>query len=256
VVRVIVEHGVLQGEVVAWIGGVDASSHELEQLARSMGLGDHALARLAQRRRTRRVPGSRVTLLDQGAHLLFVGVGRDAAEAVRVHGHIEMLATRDAVVVLSTAVSERMEPAALRSALEPALAAAGIQPLGHALQELTDRPREGLEVTLAAALRSEVLHLAARLQRIDALLSSAQQTYFNLAQDHANTLMERQGDVTRRMSGYALLVAIPAIAFGLYGTNFDHIPLIGESWGYAVMLGLTCLVCGLVWWRLRAADWL
>ena len=53
-------------------------------------------------------------------------------------------------------------------------------------------------------------------------MSSTQQTYFNLAQDEANALMERQGDVTRMMSGYALLIAIPTIAFSLYSTNLDH----------------------------------
>jgi hypothetical protein len=88
-----------------------------------------------------------------------------------------------------------------------------------ASSRLAKTPDPRAHVVLAQALRSQAIHLGARLERIDALLSSAQQTYFNLAQDEANALMERQGDVTRKMSGYALLIAIPTIAFSLYGTT-------------------------------------
>jgi hypothetical protein len=80
--------------------------------------------------------------------------------------------------------------------------------------------------------------------------------YFNLSQDEANRLMSAQSDITRKMSGYALLIAIPTIVFSLYGTNFTHVPLIGENWGYGVMLALTVVLCLVAWRKLRAADWL
>jgi magnesium transporter len=68
--------------------------------------------------------------------------------------------------------------------------------------------------------------------------------------------MEEQGDISRRLSGYALLIAIPAILFSLYGPNCQHIPLIDRSWGYAAMLGLTIALFGCTWWRLRRAGWI
>ena len=324
---VIVEHGLisshfepcasveeaLAGSGVGWIGGVDPSPEELERIARAFGLGDRTLAQLAQRRRSRRTPRSRITLLEHAAHLILLGVRLDEAGGMRMEGNLELLATEAGVAVLSSSLSEPLQPQALREALLSSLpetatagtvlglvvsqvldvyerlldrleddagdiaaslfsrrdddqleriytlsrpvhaAAVGIQPLHRGLEDLD---KGSLEVTLAAALRSETVHLSTRLERIDALLTGAQQTYFNLAQDEANALMERQGDVTRKMSGYALLIAIPTIAFSLYGTNFDHVPLIGETWGYYLMLGVTSVLVLLAWWRLRVAEWI
>jgi magnesium transporter len=110
--------------------------------------------------------------------------------------------------------------------------------------------------SLTKQLRSKVIYLSGHLGRLDALLSSAQQSYFSLAQDDANRLIEQQANVTRKLSGYALLIAIPTIVFSLYGTNFHHVPLVGKSWGYGVMLGLTVVLCLLTWWRLRKAGWI
>jgi magnesium transporter len=130
------------------------------------------------------------------------------------------------------------------------------QPLGHGFGHLAGETDLGLGGTFLAPLRSEVTYIAGRLERIDALLDTAQQTYFNLAQDEANRLMSGQGDITRRMSGYALLIAIPTIVFSLYGTNFNHVPLIGESWGYGLMLAFTVVLCLVAWRKLRTAGWL
>lgn len=130
------------------------------------------------------------------------------------------------------------------------------QPLAHGLQHLAENSDLELGGRFIGPLRSEVTYVAGRLERIDALLDSAQQTYFNLAQDEANRLASRQGDVTRKMSGYALLIAIPTIVFSLYGTNFEHVPLLGENWGYGVMLAFTVAVCVYAWRKLRTAGWL
>jgi magnesium transporter len=294
---------------VAWIGSVDPPPEELERIAIAFGLGDRALAQLAQRRPSRRVPRSRITLMDDAAHLILLGVHTDAESRFRMEGNLELLATKAGVAVLSTALPASLSPPALRRGLtrggsagtilglvvsqvldvyerlldeleddagdlagalftdrapdqleriyalsRPVHAAAvGIQPLVRGFENLAEGD---LGVTLAEAMRAETIHLGARLERIDAILSSAQQTYFNLAQDEANELMERQGDMTRKMSAYALLIAIPTIAFSLYGTNFDHIPLIGETWGYSVMLGVTAVLCLVAWWRLRVAGWI
>lgn len=307
---------------VAWVGGVDPSLDELQAIARSFGVDNQTLARLEQRRQSPRAPRSRVVLLDDGAHLILLGVQPDATGGPRVRGHLELLALRRCIAVLATDLPAEMGPTAIRASLEPLLghadapdggmllglvvshvldcyedlleeleddaagiseslfvarpggggggqleriyalsgpvhaAAVGIQPLAHGFADLLDATDSDFDVSHAASLSSEVSHLRARLERIDAVLDSAQQTYFNLTQDEANRLMERQGDVTRRMSGYALLIAIPTIAFSLYGTNFEHIPLIGEDWGYYVMLAVTGLTCLITWWRLRVARWI
>jgi magnesium transporter len=135
-------------------------------------------------------------------------------------------------------------------------ASVAMQPLVREFDEFLQSGDREFDVPLAKQLRSDVQYLMGRLQRVDAVLATAQQSYFNLGQDEANRLMVRQGEVTRKLSGYALLFAIPTIVFGLYGTNFDHIPLLGESWGYAVALGASAFLCFATWWRLRRAGWI
>jgi magnesium transporter len=135
-------------------------------------------------------------------------------------------------------------------------ATVAVQPLLYAWDELAPSAGVDVEVSLAKQLRSELAYLTRRLERIDALLSSAQQSYFSLTQGDANRLFEQQAAVTRKLSGYALLIAIPTILFSLYGTNFHHVPLIGKSWGYWVMLGVTVVLCLFAWRRLRKAGWL
>jgi len=134
--------------------------------------------------------------------------------------------------------------------------AVAVQPLLYEWDELAPSMGVNVEVSLARQLRSGVAYLTRRLERIDALLSSAQQVYFSLTQGDANRLIEQQAGVTRKLSGYALLIAIPTIVFSLYGTNFHHVPLIGKSWGYWVMLGVTVLIGLFAWWRLRKAGWI
>lgn len=166
----------------------------------------------------------------------------------------------DESVRLADELFERRDERQLRRIYElsrPVHAATvALDPLIRGSDELVDGGIGGLEVALARPLRSEIRYLSGRLARLDALLTSAQQSYFNLAQDEANRLTERQGDVTRQMSGYALLIAIPTIVFSLYGTNFDSVPLIGATWGYGVMLGATVILCFIAWRRLRAAGWI
>src|SRR5262249_10680447 len=69
-------------------------------------------------------------------------------------------------------------------------AAVAVQPLQHGLDELA--PSAGHSLT--KQLRSKIVYLTGRLGRLDALLSSAQQSYFSLAQDDANRLIETAGE--------------------------------------------------------------
>lgn len=307
-----------RSETVAWVGALDPSPTDIEEIARSFGLGDRASIEFAQRPGPSRVPRTRIARLERGVHLVMPGLRIDDTGGARLMGSLDLLATPDGVAVLASELPDSMHPAAIRERLETSLAqtdtpsgglvlglvvsqmlewyedlldeleeeavrvaddvfvtrrgdqlkrisalsrpvhtaAAGVQPLLGALDELGWSPGLPLDVSLAKRLQSEVLHLSGRLQRIDALLSTAQQSYFNLAQDDANSLMEQQGDATRKMSGYALLVAIPTIIFSLYGTNFHHVPLIHKSWGYGVMLGITLILCLITWWRLRKSGWI
>jgi magnesium transporter len=50
---------------------------------------------------------------------------------------------------------------------------------------------------------------------------------------------------------------VPAVIFGVYGTNFQHVPdLLRQRWGYPVMLAATLVIEVLLWLRFRRRGWL
>ena len=43
---------------------------------------------------------------------------------------------------------------------------------------------------------------------------------------------------------------------GVYGMNFEYMPELKWRFGYFGMLGVTAVICGLVYWRLKKAKYL
>ena len=166
-----------------------------------------------------------MTLLERAAHLIFLGVELDATGEVRMDGNLELLATREGVAVLATDLPESLGPQALRKLIMPLLGTSA-----------TAGTVVGLVVSQVLDALSRPVHAAA--VGIQPLTRGFEE------------LDEGDLDV-------AIVAAlIPTILFSLYGTNFEHVPLLGETWGYWVMLGLTFVLCGFTWWRLRVADWI
>ncbi|MEO8012479.1 MAG: magnesium/cobalt transporter CorA [Dokdonella sp.] len=65
-----------------------------------------------------------------------------------------------------------------------------------------------------------------------------------------------QGEVVKRLAGWAALLAAPTLMTSWYGMNFDAMPEVHSRWGYIGMIALTMSVCGTLFWWLRRAKWL
>jgi len=65
-----------------------------------------------------------------------------------------------------------------------------------------------------------------------------------------------QGEVVKRLAGWAALLAAPTLLTSWYGMNFAHMPELDKAWGYPAIIGFTALVCGGLFWLLRRAKWL
>jgi len=65
-----------------------------------------------------------------------------------------------------------------------------------------------------------------------------------------------QGEVVKRLAGWAALLAAPTLLTSWYGMNFHHMPELDKPWGYPAMIAFTGLVCGGLFWLLRRAKWL
>lgn len=67
---------------------------------------------------------------------------------------------------------------------------------------------------------------------------------------------QRQNDISRRLTAWAGILAIPTMVAGIYGMNFDFMPELKWRYGYFLVLGAVVLACLYLFYRFRKARWL
>jgi magnesium transporter len=121
--------------------------------------------------------------------------------------------------------------------------------------------------------------VCARMMRFDAPLANDKMApYFRDVQDHvirvvesidnlrdllgsaleANLLLSsaQQNEVTKRLAGWAAILAVPTAIAGIYGMNFKYMPELEQPYGYPVLMAVMLSLCGYLYWRLRRAGWI
>jgi magnesium transporter len=65
-----------------------------------------------------------------------------------------------------------------------------------------------------------------------------------------------QGEIVKRLAGWAALLAAPTLLTSWYGMNFHHMPELDKPWGYWAMIGVSAAICTGLYIGLRRAKWL
>jgi magnesium transporter len=66
----------------------------------------------------------------------------------------------------------------------------------------------------------------------------------------------RQNEDVRKISAWAAIIAVPTAIAGIYGMNFEHMPELGWTFGYPLVLVLIALVCFVLYRNFRRVGWL
>ncbi len=66
----------------------------------------------------------------------------------------------------------------------------------------------------------------------------------------------QQTEITRKLSSWAAILAVPTAVAGIYGMNFDVMPELKWTYGYPVVLVAILACCGVLFWRFRKNGWL
>jgi magnesium transporter len=66
----------------------------------------------------------------------------------------------------------------------------------------------------------------------------------------------RQNEDMRKISAYVAMAAVPTMIAGIYGMNFDHMPELGWTFGYPLVVALMAGIVGILFWRFKRAGWL
>ena len=66
----------------------------------------------------------------------------------------------------------------------------------------------------------------------------------------------QENEITKRLAGYAALVAVPTLIAGIYGMNFKNIPELEWALGYPLAITAMVTIDSWLFWRFRKAKWL
>jgi len=126
---------------------------------------------------------------------------------------------------------------------------------------------------------SPLMEICNRLTRFDSSLIDAEsRPYFRDVYDHVirinetvDTLRELltsaleanlsltsvgQNEVTKKLAGWAAILAVPTMIAGVYGMNFQYMPELGWHLGYPAAMGLMAGICTLLYASFKRSGWL
>jgi magnesium transporter len=127
-----------------------------------------------------------------------------------------------------------------------------VVPLTAPVDRLARGQFEVIDPELRTYFRDVHDHLLRVTQQIAGfreLLSSALQA--NLTQ-----VGVRQNEDMRKITAWVAILAIPTAVSAIYGMNFKHMPELGWTFGYPLVLGLMFVACFVLYTRFRRAGWL
>ena len=142
--------------------------------------------------------------------------------------------------------------------------------------KLYELKREMTQLRLAVVPLQDILAQLTRMHGY--LVPDEARLYFRDVLDHAlrvneatDTLREmmtaamsvnlslvtvRQGEVVKRLAGWAALLAAPTLVASWYGMNFVHMPELPGRYSYYIVIGATAAICAGLFVALRRAKWL
>jgi magnesium transporter len=127
-----------------------------------------------------------------------------------------------------------------------------VTPLTGPLRRLAHEPLTVIDPDIQQYFGDAADLLARACEQItgyDALIDSILQA--NLAQ-----VTVAQNEDMRKISAWVAILAVPTMVCGLYGMNFDHMPELGWTYGYPLVLGVIVVACLLMHRGFRRNGWL
>ena len=127
-----------------------------------------------------------------------------------------------------------------------------VSPLRDPMQQFARAEVRGVSADMAPFFRDIADHLARLSDAVNALgnlLSSA----FDANQSRIGV---QQNDDMRRMSAWAAIFAVITVLAGIYGMNFTHMPELGWSFGYPVLLLLMAGSSVVLYRKFKKSGWL
>lgn len=66
----------------------------------------------------------------------------------------------------------------------------------------------------------------------------------------------QQTEITRKLSSWAAILAVPTAIAGIYGMNFETMPELKWAYGYPMVVASIVTICSVLFWRFKRNRWL
>lgn len=98
-------------------------------------------------------------------------------------------------------------------------------------------------------VQDHVLRIAEQVRNIDELDEAAMDL-------RRSAQAETLNDATKRLSGWAAIIAVPTLITGVYGMNLGLWPTVGSRWGFYAVLAFVVLVSSYLYLYFKRKDWI
>ncbi len=94
------------------------------------------------------------------------------------------------------------------------------------------------------------------VQRAEYRLNGLRDIAASVIETNGMLEQQRQGVITRQLAAWAAILAVPTAIAGIYGMNFEHMPELGWTFGYPLIVGAMGAICFSLYWRFKHIGWL
>lgn len=94
------------------------------------------------------------------------------------------------------------------------------------------------------------------LTRVNESVEGLDRLVSDILSAHLAQMSVRQNDDMRKISAWAAMAAIPTMAAGVYGMNFEHMPELRWVWSYPALMALMVVTEVLVYRLFKRRGWL
>jgi len=92
--------------------------------------------------------------------------------------------------------------------------------------------------------------------RINEVIENARELLSTALEANFSLISISQNDVSKKFAGWAAIIALPTMVAGFYGMNFRFIPEAEWEYGFYIVILLTVVACGLLYYFFRRSGWL
>jgi len=131
--------------------------------------------------------------------------------------------------------------------------------LKHAVAPLLEGAAKlygGRVPALCADTQEYFRDVADHLVRINQSIDALREMVTTAMSVNLSLLTIHESEVTKRLAGYAGLVAVPTMVAGIYGMNFQHMPELAWIYGYPLALSIMVVLDVYLFYRFRRAGWI